>query len=121
MTRPKLVAPCLVAIALVLAGCSSGDSDAEPGADPPVGSAAPNDRGGGDPALDDPALEAALSKPVEDPVYPRVGDPGVDALHYDLDLTWTPDSSTLEGVETLVFRATTDADRFQLDLGEPLT
>ena len=121
MTRPKLATAWLVAIALVLAGCSSGDSDAEPGADPPAGSAAPNDRGGGEPALDDPALDAALSEPVEDPVYPRVGDPGVDALHYDLDLAWTPDSSTLEGVETLVFRATTDADQFQLDLGEPLT
>ena len=39
-------------------------------------------------ATDDAALDAAESTPVEDRVYPRVGDPGVDALHYDLDLTW---------------------------------
>ena len=31
-----------------------------------------------------------VSEPVEDTVYPDVGDPGVDALHYELDLTWDP-------------------------------
>ena len=36
------------------------------------------------------AYDAALSDPREDSVYPDVGDPGVDALHYDLDLTWDP-------------------------------
>ena len=34
------------------------------------------------------AYDAALSEPQEDSVYPNVGDPGVDALHYALDLTW---------------------------------
>lgn len=67
-----------------------------------------------------PALAAARSRPREDSYYPRVGDPGVDALHYDLDLTWRPGTRTLHGVETLVFRATGDADSFRLDLGEPL-
>ncbi len=62
-----------------------------------------------------------MSEPVEDENYPYVGDPGVDALHYELDLAWAPESHTLEGVETLVFRATADAERFQLDFGEPLT
>ncbi len=41
-------------------------------------------------ATDDPALDAAVSSPVEDDVYPEVGDPGVDALHYGLDLHWSP-------------------------------
>ena len=62
-----------------------------------------------------------MSEPVEDRLYPDVGDPGVDALHYQLDLAWSPQSKTLDGVETLVFRATGDADEFRLDLGEPLT
>ena len=46
---------------------------------------------------DDPALDPALSEPVEDSVYPDVGDPSVDSLHYDLDLAWTPDTRTLVG------------------------
>ena len=46
----------------------------------------------------------------------HVGDPGVDALHYDLDLTWDPDTSVLTGAETLTFRSTEDDDTFQLDL-----
>ena len=98
----------LAATALVLAGCSGDEPDpaptpASPEAEPP-------------PTADDPAYDAALSEPVEDRVYPHVGDPGVDALHYDLDLTWDPDSSVLTGVETLVFRSTEDDDEFQLDL-----
>jgi aminopeptidase N len=71
-------------------------------------------------AEDDPALEAAVSTPAEDSYYPRTGDPGLDTLHIDLDLTWTPTTRTLTGVETLVFRATDDADQVQLDLGAPL-
>jgi aminopeptidase N len=65
-------------------------------------------------------LTVAESRPREDSYYPRVGDPGVDALHYDLDLTWDPAATVLTGVETLVFRSTTDADTVRLDLGEPL-
>jgi aminopeptidase N len=65
-------------------------------------------------------LAAAESTPVEDSVYPDVGDPSVDALHYDLDLTWHRAARRLEGTETLEFRATTTDDSFQLDLGKPL-
>ena len=48
----------------------------------------------GGPALsaDDPRLDVALSEPVEDSYYPEVGDPGVDALAYDLALAWGPGS-----------------------------
>ena len=53
---------------------------------------------------------------MEDSVYPDVGDPSVDALHYDLDVTWDPDSGTLTGAEELTFRSTGDADHVQLDL-----
>ncbi len=103
----------------VLAGaCSSGGAaDDEPGA--PEGSATP---GSSTRELDptDPALDVAVNEPVADSVYPDVGDPGVDALHYQLDLAWTPESTTLDAVETLTFRATSDADSFRLDFGEPL-
>ncbi len=66
-------------------------------------------------------LDLALSEPVEDSVYPQVGDPGVDALHYALDLAWAPDTDTLTGRQTLTFRATETAPSFQLDLAPPLT
>ena len=68
----------------------------------------------------DPALDPALSHPVEDSVYPAVGDPSVDALHYDLDLAWTPDTRTLEGDATVELRSTETGDHLQLDLGQPL-
>jgi aminopeptidase N len=122
-TRHRGVAAALAAGSLLLAGCTSSGDDATP---PPsdassraAGTVQPVAEDSGI-ATDDPGLDAALSTPVEDPVYPGVGDPGVDALHYDLDLAWTPDSATLTAVETLVFRATSDADRFQLDLGHAL-
>jgi len=96
----------LAAGSLLLAGCTSGSDDPSPA---PHGS--PTSHG---------SLDAALSTPVEDRVYPQFGDPGVDALHYGLDLTWSPDSSTLDAVETLVLRATSDAPTFQLDLEHAL-
>jgi aminopeptidase N len=66
------------------------------------------------------SLTAAVGDPVEDSVYPDVGDPSVDALHYALDLTWDPDARTLTGVEELTFRSPGDRDRVQLDLSEAL-
>jgi aminopeptidase N len=127
--RMRGTATCLVAVSLVLGGCSLADDDpaaqpspAETSSTPPATSAAKDpepDPRALDPA--DPALDVALSQPVEDRVYPTVGDPGVDALHYQLDLTWTPSSETLDAVETLTFRATANAQQFQLDFGESLT
>ena len=67
------------------------------------------------------AAEDGFSTPVEDRVYPDVGDPGVDALHYALDLTWDPEARTLDAVERLDLRATTDADSLRLDLAPPLS
>jgi aminopeptidase N len=81
----------------------------------------PSDAGSATTAVDDPEdLTPAVSDPVEDSVYPAVGDPSVDALHYDLDLTWDPDSRILAGDETLTFRSTGDGDHVQLDLAAPL-
>jgi aminopeptidase N len=66
------------------------------------------------------AYDAALSKPREDSVYPGVGDPGVDALHYDLELRWDSRHEVLSGTETLLFRAARTGPRFQLDLARQL-
>ncbi|MET0524519.1 MAG: M1 family metallopeptidase [Nocardioides sp.] len=107
--------------ALLLGGCSVGGDPDTPAPSSPTGSAGARASEGSAVEPDGRALDQAVSEPVEDRLYPNVGDPGVDALHYRLDLAWSPQSRTLDGVETLVFRATEDAERFQLDFGEPLT
>ena len=45
-------------------------------------------------------LRPAVSLPREDSRHPDAGDPGVDALSYDLDLSWVPEARTLTGVAT---------------------
>lgn len=95
---------------LLLAGCG-GDDPGRP--DAPTGSAGPETSG-----ADRSDLSGAVSETREDSVYPEVGDPLVDALHYDLSLAWTPGTDTLEAVERLTFRATADADRVRLDFDD---
>ena len=99
----------LACAATLLACACIGHDDAEPAGPAPASVDA-----------DDPAYDVALSAPVEDRVYPEVGEPGVDALHYHLDLAWDPDHSRLTGVETLVFRAAETDGEFQLDLAPQL-
>lgn len=65
--------------------------------------------------------DAALSQPVEDPYYPAKGDPGVDALHYGLDLRWMPRKRRLVGEATILLRSAVDQDRLTLDLSSALT
>ena len=110
----------LAAAALALAGCGgSGEAASPPSGTSPSAAGAPGAASPGAPeALTD--LDEALSTPVEDSLYPDVGDPGVDALHYDLALDWDPATDTLTGTETLTFRAAETDDDFQLDLGAPL-
>ncbi|WP_168929700.1 M1 family metallopeptidase [Nocardioides sp. GY 10127] len=72
------------------------------------------------PDPDDPVYDEALSTPRTDPVYPVVGNPVVDALHYDLQLAWDPDARLLTGHETLVLRAARTAPRLVLDLSDSL-
>ncbi|MGB0100064.1 MAG: M1 family metallopeptidase [Nocardioides sp.] len=108
---PRSLTVALVSV-LALAACTS-DSDGP--SDSPSPAAAPEPR-----AEPDGDVDAGFSAPVEDRVYPSVGDPGVDALHYDLTLTWAPAERRLDARERLTFRAVSDADDFQLDLGEPL-
>jgi aminopeptidase N len=99
-----------LAATLVLTACTGEDDEpqsspsAAPGAQATTGPRSPG-----------------LSDPVEDEVYPDMGDPGVDALRYQLDLDWDPGARLLQGTETLRLRATSDADHLQLDLSGDLT
>jgi aminopeptidase N len=56
-----------------------------------------------------------------DSVYPFHGDPRIDVLDYDLDLSWRPGNKTLRGVATLTLRAVQSSDSFTLDLSRRLT
>jgi aminopeptidase N len=103
------LAAALLAGVLLLTGCTS--SDDEPDGSP---SAAPSPRASSS------SQPAGSSTPVEDRVYPEVGDPGVDALEYALDVAWDPGTRTMTGRESVRLRATTDADHLQLDLSTDL-
>jgi aminopeptidase N len=104
------------AAALLAAGCSaSGSTPTSP--EPPQAPGASASQEGPDGLA---GLDAALSTPAEDSLYPDVGDPGVDALRYSLDLDWDPTTDTLTGAQSLVFRAAETDESFQLDLGSPL-
>ncbi len=112
----------LLVIALTFSACTTGSSEPDPsrpGIEAPA--ASPRPGAGPDPERYlEQDLDLALSAPLEDSVYPEVGDPGVDALRYSLALDWDPANDTLTGSQTLTFRATESDDSFQLDLGEPL-
>jgi aminopeptidase N len=53
---------------------------------------------------------------VGDPFTPGAGNPGFDVQHYDLELTYDPDTAQLDGVVTVEALATDELDRFTLDL-----
>lgn len=64
--------------------------------------------------------DGGLSTPQEDSYYPEHGDPGIDVLHYGLDLAWSRRTETLSGTADITLRATADATAFQLDLGRTM-
>ncbi len=111
----KTTGTALAVVLLLATGCSGTDDDDGVDAAQPAGGGASETS----PPADEPDL-SAVSTPLEDSVYPDVGDPGVDALHYGLELDWTPKKRRLVGVATITLRATADADRLQLDLGARL-
>ncbi|MFE1769449.1 M1 family metallopeptidase [Streptomyces angustmyceticus] len=53
---------------------------------------------------------------VGDPYFPQLGNGGFDALHYDLGVSYHPDSGRLDGRTTLTARATQNLSAFDLDL-----
>ncbi len=125
MTRPWFSRPGVLACAVILLGLSLlGATALKPGpyAEPPATApgATPSASPDPKPSPDDPRLAAALSTPARDSVYPDIGHPEIDALHYSLDLTWSPDTGRLHGSERLVFRAARETPRFGLDLADHL-
>jgi aminopeptidase N len=107
----RRVLPALAAsLALLVSACGAGPSDT-PTAPAVTGDVA---------RADTTAYDAAVSRAQEDSVYPDVGDPGVDALHYDLQLSWDPRAETLTATETVLLRARRTADHLQLDLAHQL-
>jgi aminopeptidase N len=64
-----------------------------------------------------PAASADVGAPdVGDPYFPRAGNGGYDALHYDLSLAYTPRRDRLAGSARIRARATASLTRFDLDL-----
>jgi len=117
-TVVAVVLGIVLTVVLTMRDDSSADADdPDPTATPTVTETATGDPED-DP--DNPAYDVAESVTVEDSVYPNLGDPGVDALHYGLDLAWDPEEQLLDGVATIAFRATASAREFRLDLGDPL-
>ncbi|MGX1761498.1 M1 family metallopeptidase [Streptomyces lydicus] len=53
---------------------------------------------------------------IGDPYFPGLGNGGFDALHYDLGVSYHPDSGRLDGRTTLTARATQNLSAFDLDL-----
>ena len=113
----------------LLAGCSADVGGPDELATPSATAAAPEQEEGAvapssRPETTEPVeqdLDTAVSTPVEDSVYPEVGDPRIDALLYDLELDWDPDAQRLEAQAVVTFRTARTAPRFQLDLGPALT
>ncbi|GLZ75849.1 metallopeptidase [Actinorhabdospora filicis] len=98
------------ATAMVVAACGllAACTSTPPAADPRPAPSAPAD------------LAAGLSEPVADPVYPDLGNPGTDVLHYGLSLSYEPDARVLKGHAVITVRATGDASSLRLDLAETM-
>jgi aminopeptidase N len=86
---PRVAATALV-VAGLAAACSGSDPDPTPGAD-----------GSGD------------------PFYRRAGNGGYDVEHYDIDLSYEPDTGALTAHVTLDANATQDLSSFNLDYRGP--
>lgn len=114
-------ASVLAVSALIAAACSGGDTaqssttaeNISPAtsrpvtttATPPVTTARPTVPGAPEP----------VTRGVGDPVFPELGNPGYDVQHYDLDLTYDPDSDTLTGLAVITATAIGDLGEFNLD------
>ncbi|MGQ4415252.1 M1 family metallopeptidase [Streptomyces sp. SAS_269] len=53
---------------------------------------------------------------IGDTYFPRLGNGGYDARHYDLDIAYAPGTGRLDGRTTLTARATQNLSSFDLDL-----
>ena len=53
---------------------------------------------------------------IGDPLFPELGNPGIDVERYDLDLAYDPATDRLDATATIRLRATTALPSFHLDL-----
>jgi aminopeptidase N len=100
--RPLLLAAVLLAAA---SACQK----------PPTITHPPRQQQSQAPPVDFDAWRAGRSAPIADPIYPDVGNPRIDVLHYGLDLTWAPETRTLTGVATVRLRAAAEMSEINLD------
>jgi aminopeptidase N len=98
----RILAVAAAAATVLTTGCTPS-----PPAPAPTPSAAPG--------IDYSPWAAGRSTPVADPLYPEKGNPGLDVLHYRLELDWQPTTKILTGVATLRIRPVADAPRIELD------
>src|SRR4029079_15717930 len=114
--RDMRALPAAIAvIALLVSGCGGDPPVSVPTASGPATSAAPP------PPSDVPGRYGDAASTVrEDSVYPDVGEPTIDALHYGLDLRWGRERRRLDGTTSVRFRATATGDRVKLDLAPQL-
>jgi aminopeptidase N len=102
MRRTSTVA-ALVAT-LLITGCTSAGKDKPASA-----------KSGDVVTIDYSAWSAGRSTPVADELYPEKGNPGLDVLHYGLELDWKPGTRVLTGTATLRIRPVADASEIKLD------
>lgn len=123
MTRTRVATLALtLTAALALAACGADDPEPDGEATPTATSSPTSDASATATATPAPGgrYASAVSETREDSVYPEIGDPLVDALHYDLRLAWDPAKDVLTADQELVFRATGDSATIPLDFNEQL-
>ena len=103
---------------------SGGDGgSAEPAPAPapviPSSDSTPDTAPSGGPAPTYPAPADSGDTGVGDPLWPDLGNPGIDVLDYDLVLDYDPATETIDGSVTLMIEATEDRDGFTLDANGP--
>ena len=65
------------------------------------------------------AGQAAAAKPADEPFFPRAGNPGYDALHYDVRLTYRSKGGRIEAVTKVEAMATDTLRSFSFDFFGP--
>ena len=124
--RVKIV---LVAAALLATACRGGavdeGSDAVPATSVAVTTTVPPSTTTTEaPDEAEPATREPEAQPIEPPdpegvgdsFYPKLGNPGYDVLHYDIELDVDPAANTISALTAITAQATDDLATFNLDL-----
>ena len=136
LTRSRIV---FAAAALLATACSSSAVDESPDAAPetsvavtttvPPSTTTSESPEATEPAASEPeATEPGQPEPEQQPVeppdpegvgdsfYPKLGNPGYDVLHYDIDLDVEPSANTISALTAITAQATVNLAEFNLDL-----